>query len=112
MGTLVEEIFSQKAGRKVEAGEIVLLDVDTIMSHDNTTPLAIQAFREIGKPIMDKSKIVIHFDHAFPAPSVLAAENQKMITARWVPFRRVSALQILVWPGSPANPGSASRRPF
>ena len=31
-----------------EAGEIVLVDVDYIMSHDNTTPLAIKAFREIG----------------------------------------------------------------
>ena len=80
MGTLVEEIFSKKAGRKVEAGEIVLLDVDYIMSHDNTTPLAIKAMREIGKPIYDKSKIVIHFDHAYPAPSVQAAENQKKIT--------------------------------
>ena len=44
MGTLVEEIFSRKAGRAVQAGEIVLLDVDYVMSHDNTTPLAIKAF--------------------------------------------------------------------
>lgn len=80
MGTLVEEIFSQKAGRTVEAGEIVLLDVDFIMSHDNTTPLAIKAFREIGKPIKDKNKIVISFDHAYPAPNMQAAENQKKIT--------------------------------
>lgn len=79
MGTMVEEIFSQKAGRRVEAGEIVLLDVDYVMSHDNTSPLAIKAFREIGKPIYDKNKIVIHFDHAYPAPNVQAAENQKKI---------------------------------
>jgi 3-isopropylmalate dehydratase large subunit len=77
MGTLVEEIFSKRAGRKVEAGEIVLLDVDYIMSHDNTTPLAIKAFRDIGKPIRDKNKLVIHFDHAYPAPNLLAAEAQK-----------------------------------
>ena len=77
MGTLVEEIFSRKAGRAVKAGEIVLLDVDYIMSHDNTTPLAIKAFREIGKPVKNVDKIVIHFDHAYPAPNVLAAENQK-----------------------------------
>ena len=80
MGTLVEEIFSHRAGRKVEAGEILLLDVDYIMSHDNTTPLAIKAFREIGKPILDKNKIVIVFDHAYPAPNVQAAENHKKIT--------------------------------
>jgi len=79
MGTLVEEIFSRKAGRQVQAGEILLLDVDYIMSHDNTTPLAIKAFRDIGKPIFDKNKIVIHFDHAYPAPNILAAENHKKI---------------------------------
>lgn len=77
MGTLIEEIFSRKAGKTVQVGEILLLDVDYIMSHDNTTPLAIKAFREIGKPIKDKNKIVIHFDHAYPAPNLMAAEAQK-----------------------------------
>lgn len=79
MGTLIEEIFSRRAGRTVQAGEIVLLDVDYIMSHDNTTPLAIKAFREIGKPILDKNKIVLHLDHAYPAPNILAAENHRKI---------------------------------
>ena len=79
MGTLIEEIFSRRAGRVVEAGEMLLLDVDYIMSHDNTTPLAIKAFREIGKPILDKSKIVLHLDHAYPAPNILAAENHRKI---------------------------------
>jgi 3-isopropylmalate dehydratase large subunit len=79
MGTLIEEIFSRKAGRKVQTGEILLLDVDYIMSHDNTTPLAIKAFREIGKPILNKDRIVIHLDHAYPAPNVLAAENHRRI---------------------------------
>jgi 3-isopropylmalate dehydratase large subunit len=79
MGTLIEEIFSRKAGRTVHAGEILLLDVDYIMSHDNTTPLAIKAFREIGKPIYDKNRVVLHLDHAYPAPNVLAAENHRKI---------------------------------
>ncbi len=79
MGTLIEEIFSRRAGRTVQAGEILLLDVDYIMSHDNTTPLAIKAFREIGRPILDKNKIVLHLDHAYPAPNVLAAENHRKI---------------------------------
>src|SRR6188474_1426868 len=79
MGTLIEEIFSRRTGRHVQAGEILLLDVDYIMSHDNTTPLAIKAFRDIGKPIHDKHRIVIHFDHAYPAPNILAAENHKKI---------------------------------
>jgi 3-isopropylmalate dehydratase large subunit len=79
MGTLIEEIFSRKVGRTVKAGEILLLDVDYIMSHDNTTPLAIKAFREIGKPILDKNRVVLHLDHAYPAPNVLAAENHRKI---------------------------------
>jgi 3-isopropylmalate/(R)-2-methylmalate dehydratase large subunit len=79
MGTLVEEIFSRRLGRPVEAGEIILLDLDFIMSHDNTTPLAIKAFNEIGKPMREPGKVVIHFDHAYPAPNLLAAENQQKI---------------------------------
>ena len=42
IATLVEEIFSRRLGRPVAAGEIVVADVDTVMSHDNTTPLAIE----------------------------------------------------------------------
>ena len=79
MGTLVEEIFSRKLGRPIQAGEIVMVDVDFIMSHDNTTPLAIKAFRQIGKPMRDKEKIVLFFDHAYPAPNIAAAENHRMI---------------------------------
>jgi 3-isopropylmalate/(R)-2-methylmalate dehydratase large subunit len=79
MGTLIEEIVSHRADRQVQAGEILLLDVDYIMSHDNTTPLAIKAFREIGKPILDKNKIVLHLDHAYPALNILAAENHRKI---------------------------------
>ncbi len=79
MGTLIEEIFSRKVGRTVRPGEILLLDVDHMMSHDNTTPLAIRAFHEIGKPILDKNRIVLHLDHAYPAPNILAAENHKKI---------------------------------
>lgn len=79
MGTLIEKILSRKVGHPIRAGEIVLIDVDYIMSHDNTTPLAIKAFREIGKPIHDKSKIVLHFDHAYPAPNMSTAQNHKNI---------------------------------
>jgi len=80
MGTLVEEILSRKTGKKVRAGDIVIVDVDYSMSHDNTTPLAIVAWKEIGKPIKNKNQIVIHFDHAYPAPNILAAQAQKKIT--------------------------------
>ena len=37
MGTLTEEIFSNKLGRSVEQGETVVVEVDRVMSHDTTT---------------------------------------------------------------------------
>ncbi len=77
MGTLVEEILSRKAGREVHAGEIALVDVDYMVTHDNTTPLAIEAWKRIGKPIRDKDRVVVHFDHEYPAPNVAAATAQK-----------------------------------
>lgn len=79
MGTLVEEILSRKTGRQIAAGEVVLVDVDYMMTHDNTSPLAIKAWRATGKPIKDPDRIVIHFDHAYPAPNILAATAQKRI---------------------------------
>ena len=77
MGTLVEEIFSHRLERRVAAGDIVIAEVDSIMSHDNTTPLAIEAWQKIGKPIKYPDRIVIHFDHAYPAPNIAAAINQR-----------------------------------
>jgi 3-isopropylmalate/(R)-2-methylmalate dehydratase large subunit len=79
MGTLVEEIFSRKLVRQVKAGEIVMCEIDYAMSHDNTTPLAINAFRNVGKPIRFPDRIVIHLDHAYPAPNIPAAENHRKI---------------------------------
>ena len=72
MGTIVEEIFSRKLGRTVKAGETVIADVDYAMSHDTTTPLAIKAWQDIGKPFFNKNKVVIVFDHYYPPPNVNA----------------------------------------
>jgi homoaconitate hydratase family protein len=70
MGTMAEEIFSQKLNREVHAGEIVVAEVDFIMSNDSTTALAVKAWKEIGKPLFDRNRIVIHFDHFFPSPNI------------------------------------------
>lgn len=81
MGTLVEEIFSRKLGRPVESGEIVVAPVDYVMSHDNTTPLAIESFEKLGMPIWDPERVVIVFDHMVPAPTPQAAELHQRIRA-------------------------------
>jgi 3-isopropylmalate dehydratase large subunit len=74
MGTLSEEIFSLKLGKTVRAGDLVVVDVDLIMSHDTTTPLALQALERLGMPVRDPSRAVVVFDHVFPASTVQVAE--------------------------------------
>jgi homoaconitate hydratase family protein len=77
MGTLTEEIFSYKLGRAVEQGETVVVDVDHVMSHDTTTPLAIQAFRKLadqsGGRVFNPQRSHIVFDHIIPAATIAAA---------------------------------------
>jgi homoaconitate hydratase family protein len=77
MGTLAEEIFSYKLGRPVHAGETVVVEVDQVMSHDTTTPLAVQAFRKLAKQnngrVFDAKRSHIVFDHIIPAATIAAA---------------------------------------
>lgn len=79
MGTITEEIFSKKLGREVSQDELCLVDVDAIMSHDTTTPLAIESLEKINKNISDKNKIIICFDHIVPPANVAAAALQKRV---------------------------------
>jgi len=89
MGTLSEEILSRKVGRPVRAGEIVVVDLDLVMSHDTTTPLAMEAFygltRDVHVPggvrqgIWDPDRVVIAFDHIVPAATIQAATLQRDI---------------------------------
>lgn len=81
MGTLTEELFSRRLGRRVRAGEIVVAPVDYAMSHDNTTPLAIESLRKLGRPLWDRERVIIAFDHMVPAPTTAAAELHKKIRA-------------------------------
>ncbi len=75
MGTLTEVIFSHKLGRTVTQGETVVVDVDHVMSHDTTTPLAIQAFRKLtnGGRVFNSQRSHIVFDHIVPAATIAAA---------------------------------------
>ncbi len=85
MGTLTEEIFRYKLGRAVAPGETVVVDVDRVMSHDTTTPLAIQAFRSLtqqhGGRIFDSKRSHLVFDHIVPAATIAAAGLQRDIRA-------------------------------
>ncbi|MGI9058672.1 MAG: 3-isopropylmalate dehydratase large subunit [Ktedonobacteraceae bacterium] len=83
MGTLTEEIFSHKLGRTVEEGETIVVEVDRVMSHDTTTPLAVQAFRKLsqqsGGRVFNPRRSHIVFDHIVPAATIAAATLQRDI---------------------------------
>ena len=76
---ITEKILA-KASRKtlVQPGEIVDSSVDMIMVHDLTGPLAVEAFKKIGKErVWNSQKVVVILDHQVPAESIKAAELHK-----------------------------------
>jgi len=74
--TIAEKIFSERCGRPVRAGEVVMAPVDAAMIHDITGPLAVRVFREMGgERVYDPERIIMLFDHQVPADSIPAAEN-------------------------------------
>jgi 3-isopropylmalate/(R)-2-methylmalate dehydratase large subunit len=68
--TIVEKILSKASHEKAEAGDIVIVDIDYIMAHDGTAPLAIEAFREFGaEKVWDSKRIILFIDHDSPSDS-------------------------------------------
>ena len=76
---ITEKILAKASGKKaVRPGEIVDANVDMIMVHDLTGPLAVEAFKKIGvQKVWDNQKAVVILDHQVPAESVKAAELHK-----------------------------------
>jgi 3-isopropylmalate/(R)-2-methylmalate dehydratase large subunit len=76
-----EKILAKASGKPaVHLGEIVNANVDMVMVHDLTGPLAVEAFKRIGLDhVWDNKKVVIVLDHQVPAESVKAAELHKML---------------------------------
>jgi 3-isopropylmalate/(R)-2-methylmalate dehydratase large subunit len=76
---ITEKILSKAAGKKaVHPGENVDANVDMIMVHDLTGPLAVEAFKKIGsQKVWNNKKVVVILDHQVPAESVKAAELHK-----------------------------------
>jgi 3-isopropylmalate/(R)-2-methylmalate dehydratase large subunit len=89
---ITEKILAKASGKTtVKPGEIVDGNVDVIMVHDLTGPLAVEAFKKIGVPkVWDNKKVVVILDHQIPAESVTAAELHKTMRK----FARYQQLQI------------------
>jgi homoaconitate hydratase family protein len=77
--TLTEKILGRKAGKDVQAGEVITVSPDYILSHDNSAAI-IQEFRKLGvKKVKAPEKIVIVLDHIVPASEEKYAQNHKSI---------------------------------
>ncbi len=77
--TFSEKIIGKKAMKEVVAGEIVEIEPDVAMSHDNTAAIS-KNFYKIGvKKVFDPNKHVIILDHATPAANAKFAQNHKDI---------------------------------
>ncbi|MEM4472829.1 MAG: 3-isopropylmalate dehydratase large subunit [Archaeoglobaceae archaeon] len=76
--TLAEKILSEKSGKDVYSGDVVIAEVDKIALQDGTAPLAIRQLREIG---IFKAVKKAHFfiDHAAPSPRRELSNDQKLI---------------------------------
>ncbi len=76
--TIVEKIFSKKAGKDVEPGDIIEVEVDYVMVNDITGYPAIREFEKLGvKPKIDK--IIIIPDHFVPNKDIKSAEQAKTL---------------------------------
>lgn len=76
---ITEKILAKASGKKsVSPGEIVDANVDALMIHDLTGPLAVESFKKIGaEKVWDNKKVIVILDHQVPAESVKAAELHK-----------------------------------
>jgi 3-isopropylmalate/(R)-2-methylmalate dehydratase large subunit len=77
--TFAEKVLSKKAGRPVKAGEIVEVEPDFCLSHDNTAAI-VGIFRKIGVDrVRYPERHVIVLDHCVPPANEKYAENHRVI---------------------------------
>jgi 3-isopropylmalate/(R)-2-methylmalate dehydratase large subunit len=79
--TLTEKILSKHAGKeRVEPGELILAKVDLALGNDVTSPIAIQAVRNLGiREVFDREKIALVPDHFAPNKDIQSAEQIRMM---------------------------------
>lgn len=67
--TIAEKILSNKSGQDAKANDIVVADLDFVMGQDGTSPLAIQAFKDMqGQKVFNPDKVAMVIDHSAPSP--------------------------------------------
>ncbi len=78
--TMTQKILAAHAGlEKVEAGQLILVNLDRVLGNDITSPVAIREFEKIGATeVYDKDKVTMVMDHFAPNKDIKAAAQCKM----------------------------------
>ena len=78
--TMTQKILAAHAGLdKVEAGELVLVNLDRVLGNDITSPVAIREFNKLGLGgVYDKDRVTMVMDHFAPNKDIKAAIQCKM----------------------------------
>ncbi|MDD6807807.1 MAG: 3-isopropylmalate dehydratase large subunit [Oscillospiraceae bacterium] len=78
--TMSQKILAAHAGlSKVEAGQLVLVNLDRVLGNDVTSPVAIKEFNKMGvKDVYDKTKVTMVMDHFTPNKDIKAAIQTKI----------------------------------
>ncbi|MGM9522506.1 MAG: 3-isopropylmalate dehydratase large subunit [Oscillospiraceae bacterium] len=78
--TMSQKILAAHAGLdKVEAGQLILVNLDRVHGNDITSPVAINEFAKMGtENVFDRDKVTMIMDHFVPNKDIKAAEQCKV----------------------------------
>ncbi|MCR5011735.1 MAG: 3-isopropylmalate dehydratase large subunit [Lachnospiraceae bacterium] len=79
--TMTQKILAHGAGlEKVEAGQLIMCDLDLVLGNDITSPVAIHEMDKFSKQtVFDKDKIALVPDHFVPNKDIKSAEHCKCV---------------------------------
>lgn len=78
--TMTQKVLAAHAGlERVEAGELILANLDLVLGNDITSPVAIAEYNKLGvEKVFDNKKVTMVMDHFAPNKDIKAAEQCKM----------------------------------
>ena len=78
--TMTQKVLAAHCGaQKVEAGELILVNLDLVLGNDITSPVAISEYNKLGvDKVFDNKKVTMVMDHFAPNKDIKAAEQCKM----------------------------------
>lgn len=78
--TMTQKILASHAGlESVQAGQLILANLDLVLGNDITSPVAIKEFAKLNKEkVFDRDKVTMVMDHFAPNKDIKAAEQCKM----------------------------------